>query len=290
MRKSTVAALLDQFDNSKPLHFVNEKFPVKDPYWVADLFSEKTGQKSRFIKPSDLKWLPVAGSESEYGVFCSTEDGSGLERVEQVDFELTQEEYAEIDFEVLCHLAPHCVNDPRSVFLVNDQRILGVVYEELDDLVARKTLTQHQSDILRRGLTPSFLPSSLIWTKVLNESKADPSTKNQWVLKYARAGVSQGHVFGRVVSNDEWLEKLADAQENNSTPDSGSYVLQEYIEQMEYQVWHHLKQEMVTCHEVASWFACNGKYLGLGGVRMAELTVLNLFTGEGVPMIAITQV
>ena len=268
---------------------MNEKFPVKDPHWVADLFSKKTGQKTRFVKPCDLKWLPIGGSDEAYGVFCPTEDGTGVERVHQVDFELTREEYAEIDFDILCHLASKCVNDPRSVFLVNDQRLLGILYEELDNLVARATITRRQADIIHRGITPSFLPSSPTWSRVLDRSKSDSTFKDQWVLKYARAGVSEGHIFGRVVDNQEWLNKLIEAQASNSTPDKGSYVLQEYINQTKYEVWHHVKQKMMVCHEVSSWYACNGKFLGLGGVRMADLTVFNLFTGKGIPMIAMTD-
>jgi hypothetical protein len=268
---------------------VNEKFAVKDPYWLAELFQERTGQKTRFIKPSDLKWLPDDSPEGHaYGVFCPTEDGTGVERVYQVDFELTQEEYSEIDFEILCHLAPTSVNDPRTVFLVNDQRLLGIVYEELDNLVARNTLNQDQAKVLRQGLAPSFLPSSSTWSKVVEQSRADPTAKDQWVLKYARAGVSQGHVFGRVVDNNEWLEKLTAAQASNSTPEQGSYVLQEYIDQLEFEIWHHLKQKIVVCHEVCSWFACNGAFLGLGGVRMADLTVLALSNGDGLGMVTIT--
>lgn len=66
---------------SKPLRFVNEKFAMRDPLWLAELFHEKTGQKARFIKPSDLRWLPDRTSDGAYGVFCTTEDDSGVERV-----------------------------------------------------------------------------------------------------------------------------------------------------------------------------------------------------------------
>jgi hypothetical protein len=267
---------------------VNEKFEVKDPWSLAELFHEKTGQKARFIKPSDLKWLPDENSGGAYAVFCATEDGSGVERVYQVDFELEQEEYADIDFNILCHLAPNCINDLRSVFFVNDQRFLGVLYEELDDLVSRGTLTQHEAGAVRQGLAPSFLPTSSTWSKVIEESKADPTTKDQWVLKYARSGLSKGHLFGKVTGATEWLEKLTSAQANNSNPDGDAYVLQKFIEQTEYDTWSHRTKEIIRCHLVSTYFSSNGKFLGLGGVRTADLTILSYNGDVGFAMIAVT--
>lgn len=287
-KETSLTGLLDLFDSSKPLHFVNEKFAVRDPLWLAELFHEKTGQKARFIKPSDLKWLPDESSEGTYGVFCATEDGSQVERVYQVDFELEQEEYEQIDFNILCHLAPNCINDLRSVFLVNDQRFLGILYEELDDLVSRGTLTQHEADAVCEGLVPSFLPTSSTWAKVIEESKADTTTKDQWVLKYARSGLSKGHIFGKVTDSTEWLEKLTTAHASNSNPDGDSYVLQRYIDQTIYDTWSHHTKDIMRCHLVSTYFSSNGKFLGLGGVRTADLTILS-FTGDvGFAMIAVT--
>ncbi|OIW24938.1 hypothetical protein CONLIGDRAFT_684835 [Coniochaeta ligniaria NRRL 30616] len=288
MPSSALTNLFGLFDNLKPLHFVNEKFKMRDPLWLAELFRAKTGQKVRFIKPSDLKWLPDESCDGGYGVFCTTEDGSGVERVYQVDFELEQEEFADIDFDILCHLAPNCINDLRSVFFVNDQRFLGVVYEELDDLVSRGTLTQQEAGTVRQGLAPSFLPTSSTWSKVIEECKADPTTKDQWVLKYARSGLSKGHVFGKVTNGAEWLEKLMSAQASNSNPEGDSYVLQQYIEQTEYDNWSHLTKDIMRSHLISTYFSSNGKFLGLGGVRTADLTILSFADGAGFAMIAVT--
>jgi hypothetical protein len=279
--------LLELYDTSKPLHFVNEKFPIRDPLWLAKLYSAKTGQKARFIKPSDLKWLQDEDSDGAYRVFCPTEDGDGVERVYQVDFEMEQEEYEAIDFEILCHLAPTCVNDLRSVFFVNDQRFLGVIYEDLDDLVSRDTLTQHEADVIREGLAPSFLPTSSTWTKVIEDSKADRTIKDQWVLKYARSGLSKGHVFGKATSSTDWLEKLTSAKASNIDPDGERYVLQRYIEQTEYDSWSHHRNDIIRTHLVSCYFSSNGRFIGLGGMRTADITVLP--TGEGYAMFAVTK-
>jgi hypothetical protein len=260
---------------------------MRDPLWLAKFYSAKTGQKTRFIKPSDLKWLPDEDSDGAYRVFCPTEDGDRVERVYQVDFELEQEEYEVIDFEILCHLAPTCLNDLRSVFLVNDQRLLGVVYEDLDDLVSRGTLTQHEADIIREGLAPSFLPTSSTWTKVIEDIKADPTIKDQWVLKYARSGLSKGHVFGKATSSTDLLEKLTSAKASNSDPDGEPYVLQRYIEQTEYDSWSHHRNDIIRTHLVSSYFSSNGTFLGLAGMRAADVIVLP--AGEGIATFAVTE-
>lgn len=205
-----------------------------------------------------------------------------------MDFELEQEEYADFDFDILCHPAPNCINDLRSVFFVNDQRFLGVVYEELYELVSRGTLAQHEADTVSQGLTPSFLPTSSTWSKVIEESKVDPTTKDQWVLKYARSGLSKGHIFGRVTDGTEWLAKLMSAQASNSSPEGESYVLQRYIEQTEYDTWSHHTKEIMRCHLESTYFSSNGKFLGLGGVRTADLTTLSFADDAGFAMIAVT--
>lgn len=288
--KDVLKAAFEQFDSSKPLHIVNEKFGVWDPNWLAEMFRERTGQKTRFVKPADLKLLPVEDSDQTMGVFCATEDGAGLERVYQVDFELEQEEYADIDFEILCLLAPNCVNDLRTVLLVNDQRLLGLVYEDLADLVSRGTLSRHQADLLRDGLAPSFLPSSSTFSKVIEESRADPHAKDEWVLKYGRGGIGQGHVFGRVVDGQEWLEKLAAARATNSNPDDGSFVLQKYIHQTEYDLWNHVKLTTVRCHVVLFWFAYNGEFAGCVVARPAKLTALLFKSGDGFLIPVVTDI
>ncbi|KAB5583168.1 hypothetical protein GE09DRAFT_946910 [Coniochaeta sp. 2T2.1] len=276
------------FDLTKPLHIVNEKFPMRDPMMLAELFRKTTGQVTRVIKPSDLRWLPDESSGGAHGVFCVTPDGT-LERVYQVDFELEQEEFDGIDFKMLCQLARNCVNDLRSTFFINDQRFLGVVYEELEDLVSRGTLTQAEADIVREGLAPSFLPTSTNWSKVIEECKADPAVKDQWVLKFARSGLSQGHVFGKVTDSKVWQEKLMAAQVSNCDPEGDSYVLQKYIEQMDYNVWSHLSNETERYHLVSSWFASNGRFMGIGGVRTADLVILKFSTGDGFAMIPATD-
>jgi len=254
---------------------------MKDPVWLAKVFREKTGQEVRFVKPSDLKWLPDEASNGAHRVFCSTEDGCGIERVYQVDFEIEQEEFEAINFKILCHLAPTCINDLRSVFFINDQRFLGIVYEELENLVLRGTLTEHEAEVLRQGLAPSFLPTSSTWAKVIEESEADPTVKGQWVLKNARSGLSKGHVFGRVTDNAKWLEKLTSAKASNCNPDGDSYVLQRYIEQTEYDTWSHLTSNIMRSHLVSSYFSSNGQFLGIGGMRTSDLTILSMINGVG---------
>ncbi|KAJ9162410.1 hypothetical protein NKR19_g1310 [Coniochaeta hoffmannii] len=267
--------------DGSPLHIVNENFDMKDPVWLAKVFREKTGQEVRFVKPSDLKWLPDEASNGAHRVFCSTEDGCGIERVYQVDFEIEQEKFEAIDFKNLCHLAPTCINDLRSVFFINDQRFLGIVYEELENLVLQGTLTGHEAEVLRQGLAPSFLPTSSTWAKVIEESEADPTVKDQWVLKNARSGLSKGHVFGRVTDKAKWLDKLMSAKVSNCNPDGDSYVLQRYIEQTEYDTWSHLTSNIMRSHLVSSYFSSNGQFLGIGGMRTSDLTILSMINGVG---------
>lgn len=74
--------------------------------------------------------------------------------------ELHQHEMLALGYEMLQQLSLRCFNDMRTLLLVHDKRMLGIVLEELDALVARNVLLPSEANVLQRGICPTILPGS----------------------------------------------------------------------------------------------------------------------------------
>ena len=291
-------------DTSQPLHVLREKFPGLDIHYFTREFQKQTGQSARIIPPSHLRVLADDSSPTGNRLYCVapsshestiTHDGELLEPVHQVGLELMHEEYATLSFEALCEIARRCNNDPRSIFLINDERMLGILFDELNDLVAvQKVLTPDEADLLRHGIAPSLLPSSESWAQVERACQADDSEKDNWVLKAARDAFGHGHVFGTEVSAEAWRECMAKARACNSSPrgNGAAFILQRRIPQVSYDIMRHgvEAEDVESFYVVASYCAVNGRFARLGGIRIARLTHLSVAeNGAGIAMVAYTD-
>ena len=128
------------------------------------------GMDVKVIPPETLRLMPAA-APGGYKLYCLSgantkqstvfnDAGERLEEVFQIGLELHQRELLAMSFEMLQQISLRCFNDLRTVFLVHDKRMLGLVLEELDSLVARNVLSSRQAGILNQGLVHTIIPGS----------------------------------------------------------------------------------------------------------------------------------
>jgi len=97
----------------------------------------------------------------------------------KVALELHQWEMKALDQDILKALAPLCFNDLRTIFLVHDKRMLGIVLQELDSLVYRhNVLTLEEAEMLRNGIVPT-IPSNNPKTPPTSSASTPPSKKKK---------------------------------------------------------------------------------------------------------------
>ena len=272
-----------------------------DIHLFAGYFCKSTGQSFRLVKPRDLRLRPDANSETGYSLWCvapagSTdpkfsvkEEGETLEPVYQLTANLAQEEYKQFSPEMLREIARRMrINDLRTVFLLNDQRLLGVLWDEIDNLVnVQRALTEEEADLIRNGVVPSYLPSSPTWKSVMEECARDAHFKDRYVLKATRSGSGNGHIFGLDSTNAKWLETMAQAKRCNSDPTLGSFLLQKLIEQTEFDFVPNSSGQVEKFQVVGSWFNVNLSFQGTGGYRIGRDRCISL--SRGYSMVPLTD-
>ncbi|KAK7995612.1 hypothetical protein PG990_014385 [Apiospora arundinis] len=120
---------------------------------------KRFGTKPRLITPADLRLLPDSSLVGGCRLCCvvkssahrtsppgywmtDPQSGEVWEEVQQVGLELHQRELMELDRELLRQISLRCFNDLRTILLVHDKRMLGIVQEEAPRLVARGSSRQ----------------------------------------------------------------------------------------------------------------------------------------------------
>lgn len=175
--------LFSMFDTSLPVHGVAEKAAfLEEIFAFAKVYEKAFGKTFRMVKPGDLRLVQDKSSATGHSLYCIAQadvarpdgaiehDDEVLEPVHQLAVSMFQEEYEQWTFEMMCEIAMKCrVNDPRSVFLLNDQRFLGVILEELDGLVnVQHAITDEEAACIRKGIVPTILCTSAAWDTVAN--------------------------------------------------------------------------------------------------------------------------
>ncbi|KAE8164044.1 hypothetical protein BDV40DRAFT_311131 [Aspergillus tamarii] len=219
--------LLALFNPNLPIHFVSEgkDFPRTSPLF--GLIEKRTGMRPRQVKSKDLRLVPSKASRTGLILCCvwgadpdvsKTSDmpqlikvnGEALEEVHQIGLQLFDYELFSLPLEMVRHIGLCCVNDPRSVFIAHDKRILGIILQELDALLNKhKVLSPAQAQILRERIIPTILPGSSEFKTLLDNSQKDPQAKNGYILKPVRDARGHGILLGKNISVQEWETILA---------------------------------------------------------------------------------
>ncbi|WOO79576.1 uncharacterized protein LOC62_02G003096 [Vanrija pseudolonga] len=149
-----------------------------------------THPTSRVVRPADLR--------VNDGGALTDADGVVLD---QVWLQLHQREIEALDEDVLIALGKVCYNDLRTIYIVHDKRLLGLIRRELPRLVGEGVISPSQADALRGGLAETYLPGDEVYVR--HDNRAG------WTLKLYQSGKGAGMVFGKDASAGEWAALLA---------------------------------------------------------------------------------
>ena len=250
----------------------------------AEYAERRTGRTPIFIPPNDLRLVPDRNAKSNFKLCCSVRDNqlrpptSGNskhlsrfvhkgEEIHQVSLELHQRELHALEPEVLRQLALRCFNDMRTIFLVHDKRMLGIVLQELDALVYKHgVLTEKQANTLRRGITMSYLPGSSELEQFIKQCKEIPKFKDKFLLKPIRSGKSAGILFGDQVymSAEEWQSRLQALRSPRLVSQQTTYIVQCQIKQPVFNVLLREGEGLQKNYLIGTYHVVNGRYLGIG--------------------------
>lgn len=261
------------FDASLPLHLIKDEEKGIDIHLFALYAQRCLGIDVKFVPPENLRLVPAA-AYGGYKLYClATEDtlqptiindaGERLEEIHQLEVELLQRELLTMSFEMLQQISLRCFNDLRSILLVHDKRMLGIIREELDCLVSRGVLSSNQAGVLDRGLAHTVLPGSEKLEQFIAKCQESKTTKDSYLLKPIRSGKGAGVLFGDQVSQDEWMSLLQGMRfplERGET----AYVLQKLIQQRTYDVLLNEESGVRSCHLIGTFHISDGMFLSIG--------------------------
>ena len=150
------------FDTTKPLFNIHQKWPGVDAPVFMHHYEQTTGQRTFQVKPSELHLEADANAHAGYRLLYRPSDGDEPQReIEQCSIELFQEEFEAFDPILLRKLSTCCLNDLRSIFIIHDKRILGVIFDELTAMIERGVFTKQEGMQLRNGIAETLLPGTL---------------------------------------------------------------------------------------------------------------------------------
>lgn len=275
-----VESLLGVFDLGLPIHIVRGRDSQENTEF-SFLMKENTGLVPRLVHISDLDLVPDSSSATSYRLCCREE------QVHQVFLSLFPDEFPFLSQDLLWHLARISVNDFRTILLVNDQRFLGILLQEVDDLVSKhKILTPEQGEILRAGIVPTILPGSHELQQLLSSNNLGQQ-KHQFILKAARQSRGEGHLIGDEMSVEKWKAVLREMQDPAIRADTPSYVLQPYVQQPRFDIVATKGETVHDCKIVGTYYTANGHFIGLGPWRSGNGKICNVYMGGCVLLMSV---
>lgn len=282
--------MLSLFQRDLPLHLLKGEEPGMDIHMFVDIVKRRFNLKPRLIAPADLRLIPDPQMEGGYKLCCLvkqderahtslvTYDGEAVEEVHQVGLELHQRELHAMQPEMLQQIGLRCFNDMRTILLVHDKRMLGVVKQELPNLTARQVLSLNQAKILEKSITDTFIPGSLHLDKLLQLSTKNPEIKKDFLLKPVRGGKGAGIIFGDEYEPTEWISALRKLQSPKLIPGE-TCVIQRRIVPRLYDVVLKTSGIKTQCPLVGTYHAMQGKLLGFGVWRISSKRICAISTG-----------
>ena len=268
----------------RPLHLLKGEERGIDIHMFVDFLQRRLGLSPRIIAPEELRLVPDGEAPLGYKLCCLAPrlkyphdspaqtglmsfNGELVEEIYQVGLELHQHELLALPKETLRAISLRCFNDLRTIFLVHDKRMLGIVREELDSLVGRSVLSEAQADILRNGIAETFLPGSPEVKELLQRSLEDPGLRNDYLVKPIRGGKGAGIIFGDEVSAAEWISYLEQLRSAELIPGRTTWVVQRQVKQRLYDVVLGASGKRVRYPLVGTYHVAHGDLLGLGTWR-----------------------
>ncbi|PYI05973.1 hypothetical protein BO78DRAFT_128353 [Aspergillus sclerotiicarbonarius CBS 121057] len=282
-----VQSQLELFDPRYPVHIVKDQHLTPFVEMFVSYAEQNTGLQPTIVKPCDLRLVQDDASATGYSLYCKStreypdlvEDGEPLDRIYQTGIHLVPHEFRSMPGKILRQLALCCVNDMRSILLIHDKRILGVLLEELDSLVNKhQVLTTEQAELLRQGIVPTINPGSAELEQLIDRCAKSDTTKDSYIIKPVRSARGDGILLGRELSPTQWEALLIDLRDPKPAPDRTVYIIQPLIRQPVFELFNHRGESQFGAI-VGSSHLANGKFTGLGCWRAGGAEVCNVSSG-----------
>lgn len=262
----------------KPLFIVRGREPGYDINVYQHTYLGKSNKQlakgTIIVHPGDLcTTSPFDSSEKKLfvnrqytDVPCTSAQKDEYLEIDQLILELHQDELLSLPLPILKQIAKRTVfNDLRTIFLVHDKRMLGIIRQELPGLEERKILTNSQATLLSENIAETLIPSCSEYTTLYNVFERFPETRHDWLFKPAGRGKGEGIVFGANVDEKEWRRLLYPVNRQ-------AHILQRRTKQRKYNLMMpKLEDEegtrKVQWPLVGSFFIINGNFEGIMGWR-----------------------
>ncbi|KAH6951991.1 hypothetical protein DER45DRAFT_605913 [Fusarium avenaceum] len=240
------------FDPTTPIHFVVEPAEVPPDSPLFGLVEQQTGFRPRSVCSSSFRVVPCDKSWTGFDLYCE------LLALEPV---------------MVREIARRCVNDLRSVFIAHDKRILGIIHQELHDLVHKhKVITEGQARILKEGIIPTILPESPELQSLIEDASRDPAIKDKYILKPFRLARGSGIRLGKTLSSEEWQLTLESMRKTDFDSLMTQYLLQPILPLQSVEWFWTEERQVVKSGMVGLYFSVNGRFVGLGTWRVADVS------------------
>lgn len=275
-----------------PLDILKDEEPGVDIHLYAHYARRHLDQQVRFITPADLRLIPCNRSPCGHKLCClvdsqspiegdrfRNEAGELLEEIHQVELELHHHELLNLGYEMLQNISLRCFNDMRTLLLVHDKRMLGLVLEEIDSFLARKVLTSEEASLLEQGLCDTILPGSARLAQLIDQCRLQCVLKDKYLLKPARGGKGEGIIFGQNMSPESWIARLEELASPSLSAQGTTYVIQRRVRQATYEVLLKEATEVQQLPVVGTYHAIHGEFLGIGIWRSSPGPVCTLSQG-----------
>ncbi|OBS25879.1 hypothetical protein FPOA_06413 [Fusarium poae] len=281
-------SLFQLFDPKTPIHFLGESsdFPPDSPLF--GLVEERTGTRPRAIGPSSLRLVPCSESWTGFNLYCELDqklavntntldlvniNGHVFEKVHQIELQLYDFELFALDPAMVREIAKQSVNDIRSVFIAHDKRILGIIRQELHDLVHKhKIISQDQKRILQDGIIPTIIPGAPELESVIANTSQDHSFKDRFIMKPFRLARGSGIRLGKDISTEEWQLTLQSMRQAEINPAVTQYLLQPLLPLQSVEWFWSEEKKVIKSRMVGLYFSVNGRFIGLGSWRVADVS------------------
>ncbi|RYC89809.1 hypothetical protein BFJ63_vAg7466 [Fusarium oxysporum f. sp. narcissi] len=285
--------LFNLFDPEYPLHLLKGTEKGIDIHMFINAVWRRFGVKPRLIAPADLRLFPDARSKSGFRLCSVIHDRDGqvlhtwrfvapygeiCEEIYQVGLELHQRELLALEPEMLRQISLRCFNDMRTILLVHDKRMLGIVRKEIPQLVARGVVTAVQAEALRLGIAETLIPGSKELKDLLQVSLTSPGLRHGYILKPIRSGKGNGIIFGDDVTAPEWIS-LLQALTSPGEISAELCVVQRRITPRKYDLVLRASEGMVRYPLVGTYHVTNGELLGLGTWRASGGRIVAVASG-----------
>ncbi|KAK6348732.1 hypothetical protein TWF718_006519 [Orbilia javanica] len=248
------------FDLTKPLHILKGREVGYDIHHLPKALHTDV----IFVDVSQLRVIPSDAGNTLVQVV----DGLEVE-VSQIVLELHQDELLALSESLLWEISIRSrINDLRTIMLVHDKRMLGLVRHQLVGLVTRNILSIQAAALLENSIAETCLPGTLEYQAAVGSDRTQ-----QWLFKPAGSGKGAGIIFRHDVPEEEWQTLISTTKL--------SHVLQRAVDHKPQKLVMPVAGKMTTVpwDLVGTFFMVDGYFNGFGPWRSSVEKICALSRG-----------